>query len=119
MSSNKFSLNDDIASSNASDLRSVQVQLPVYNWSMADYPKICEHLDSIDWHALFGYHFDANSLCANLSKLFGQYLNCMCLSNLFLTIKNIADANIQSIYESCSLEKLQFGEQCEIPNLLT
>ena len=38
------------------------IQLPVYNWSMANYSAMCDQLNFIDWHLLFGFFFDADSL---------------------------------------------------------
>ena len=38
------------------------IKLSVYDWSVGDYQAISSALQSVDWHALFGYHFDVNSL---------------------------------------------------------
>ena len=38
------------------------VELYIYDWSAADYTAINDALEQIDWHSLFGYFFDADSL---------------------------------------------------------
>ena len=38
------------------------VHLTCYNWSAANYEAINETIREVDWHSLFGYNFDADSL---------------------------------------------------------
>ena len=38
------------------------IKLSIYDWSAGDYQAITSALQSVDWHALFGYHFNVNAL---------------------------------------------------------
>ena len=38
------------------------INLPKYNWSAADFESITEYLLNVDWHSLFGIHFDVESI---------------------------------------------------------
>jgi len=52
-----------------SDFNGQPIQLPVYNWSAADYDKINDHINSIDWHELFGFNFDVESIWLKFTSL--------------------------------------------------
>ena len=51
------------------DLNGQPIQLPVYNWSAADYDKINDHINSIDWHELFGFNFNVESIWTKFTSL--------------------------------------------------
>ena len=38
------------------------IELPIYNWNDAGYHSINEHLCTFDWHSIFGFNFDVESL---------------------------------------------------------
>ena len=38
------------------------IDLPIYNWNGADYRAINEYLRTFDWHSIFGFNFDVESL---------------------------------------------------------
>ena len=46
-----------------------ETYLPMFDWSKGDYDKINESLFNIDWHQLFGYNFDMNSLWDNFKTI--------------------------------------------------
>ena len=50
-------------------LEGTSINLPILDWSSADYPAMNEAIHSIDWHTLFGYYFDANSLWNELKNI--------------------------------------------------
>ena len=62
----------------AQNLRQMQtysmilIDLLVYDWSAADYGSINEHLDCVDWHVLFAYSPDTETIWANLNQSSGQ-----------------------------------------------
>ena len=46
-----------------------KINLPVYDWSSADYSAINDAIHSVDWHVLFGQNFDANSIWRELKNI--------------------------------------------------
>ena len=50
-------------------LEGTSINLSILDWSSADYPAMNEAIDRIDWHTLFGYYFDANSLWNELKNI--------------------------------------------------
>ena len=52
-----------------SDFNGQPIQLPVYNWSAADYDKINDHINSTDWQELFGFNFDVESIWLKFTSL--------------------------------------------------
>jgi hypothetical protein len=45
------------------------ISLPKYNWSAADFPAIIDHLSNIDWHSLFGFYFDVNTIWSQFKSI--------------------------------------------------
>ena len=51
------------------DTNSNEIYLPKYDWSNGDYDRMNEYLFNIDWHLLFGFNFDPNSLWDNFKSI--------------------------------------------------
>ena len=51
------------------DTNSSEIYLPKYDWSNGDYDRMNEYLFNIDWHLLFGFNFDPNSLWDNFKSI--------------------------------------------------
>ena len=71
--------------------------LTIFDWSAANFDQITNHLNAIDWHLVFGYNFDADSIwhafrrrqeCIMAHHCYCR-LGCMSRGKLYLTIKNI------------------------------
>ena len=45
------------------------IRLTVYNWSAADYDQINVLINSIDWHQLFGFNFEVESIWSEFKSL--------------------------------------------------
>ena len=48
---------------------SPHILLPTYNWSQANFSAINEHLTTIDWHTIFGFHFDSESIWSQFKSV--------------------------------------------------
>ena len=48
---------------------SSKITVPVYNWSAGNYDAINDCLSTIDWHKLFGFNFDADSIWSGFKEL--------------------------------------------------
>ena len=53
----------------SSQAQSSKITVPVYNWSAGNYNAINDCLSTIDWHNLFGFHFDADSIWSGFKEI--------------------------------------------------
>ena len=48
----------------------------IYDWDSADYNTISNQLLTVDWHGLFGYNFDANSIWSSFKAIIWPIIDC-------------------------------------------
>jgi len=66
-----YNTNNNVSTSSTSDAYTLKdtIDLLVYDWSAADYGSMNEHLANVDWHQLFGYSPDTETIWANFKSI--------------------------------------------------
>ena len=65
------------------------IELFVYDWSAANYHAINSALEQFDWHLLFGYYFDADSLWEQFKNIIWPIIQLFVPRKLINHNKNI------------------------------
>ena len=66
---NKNNANHEVTTHTIHEGSHDSIDLPVYDWSSVDYDSVAERLGSVDWHNLFGFNFDADTIWDNFKKI--------------------------------------------------
>ena len=84
-----YNTNNNDSTSSTPDAYTLKdtIDLLVYDWSAADYGSMNEHLANVDWHQLFGYSPDTETIWANFKSIIWPIID------LFVPKKNISHHN--------------------------
>ena len=92
------------------------IHLPTYNWSQANFAGINSLLTAVDWHDIFGFNFDAESIWAQFKSVIYPIIDLYVPNISYHTIKNTNHVITQNIFAPYSLVRLPSGEPLELTN---
>ena len=63
------------ATSHPDPIEPASIQLSAYNWSQANFQSINSLLSMVDWHNIFGFNFDADSIWTQLKSVINPIID--------------------------------------------